>query len=393
MTPEEELTLALCGRAAYREAESESIVKLAERSDLRAFTDVLTRQRLLPLVGSRLVELAPMTTSGEFAESVSSATRQNQYLAILHEAVTLAMLRALAEAGISAIPLKGALLGEAIYGDPGLRFAMDIDLLVHPDDLNAAVDVMRSQGYGRSHDLPWEDGLPLLHHALPPERPNLPQLELHWRIHWNESRFSQAMLARSSETDGRGRVPQPADELAALLLFYARDSFFGLKLAADIGAWWDARGHELAPVALDPIVAAHPELRGSIGAALLVAERLVGLPAGRLLSAQWEPNRRARAAASLANWTATGEPAKQVANMMAVDWLLTPRGRRRSFARRYMFQPSPVLAATYGRSPDRRVRNELWRIVHGTSRAAKFGYRYCGIRYSIRGGRKWSVPA
>lgn len=397
VTPEEELTLRLCARSAYREAAHERIITLAERSDPKALSTLLERSLLLPLVGSRLAELAPHTMPEWLTERVSLATRTYRHRAVLQGAVMSAVLAALERAGIAALPLKGVALGEAIYGDPGLRFAGDLDLLVHPADLPEALRVLQEQGYGASADLPWENGLPLLHYALPPERRNLPPLELHWRIHWIEAGFSQDILARAAPAAGGGRSLQPADDLAALLLFYARNSFFGLKLAADLAAWWDAKGHELPAGALDPILAAHPELRGSIRAALLAAEQLVGLPAAHLASAgpPVEDSGRAaarsgRAAARLANWRAEGEPAQQVTNLMAIDWLLTPRGLHRSFVRRYMYQPSAAIAATYGRAPEKRMRNELWRIVHGASRAAKFGWAYCGVRYAVRGGRTWS---
>lgn len=387
---EEELILLLCGRRPHREAGAGRIIALAERSDLELLRVLLEDRLLLPLVGSRLVDLAPSLVPDEFVQRVAAASRHNRHRAVLQQSVIGSILGALEEAEVAAVPLKGAPLAEAIYGDPGLRFSGDLDLLVHPKDLPVALDVLRRLGYGESRDLPWDGGLPMLHHALPPERPGLPPVELHWRIHWHETRFSPAMLARSVPSPGPGRRLQPADELAAQLLFFARDSFFGLRLAADLAAWWDTRGHELPSAALDPIAAAHPELRRSIGAALLVAERLVRLPAGMLLSARWPLDERGRTAARLANWTGSGEPAELVANLMAVDWLLTPRGERRSFARRYMFQPADAIARTYGRPETAGVRNEALRLVHGLARTAKFAHRYAAVRRKIRGGADWA---
>ena len=76
----------------------------------------------------------------------------------------------LADAGIRCTPLKGPLLGEAIYGDPGRRLSSDIDLLVAPEQLQAAVEVVRGLGYGAPTDHVGADGLPLLHFVLVHER-------------------------------------------------------------------------------------------------------------------------------------------------------------------------------------------------------------------------------
>jgi hypothetical protein len=53
--------------------------------------------------------------------------------------------------------------------------------------------------------------------------------------------FSAAVLERSLLVDGMRRL-EPVEQLAALLLFYARDGFLGLRFVADIAAWWDRHG-------------------------------------------------------------------------------------------------------------------------------------------------------
>jgi hypothetical protein len=57
------------------------------------------------------------------------------------------VLAALTEAGLLTILLKGAALAYTLYPDPALRPMSDLDLLIHPQDLKQAVQVIQSMGY------------------------------------------------------------------------------------------------------------------------------------------------------------------------------------------------------------------------------------------------------
>jgi hypothetical protein len=192
------------------------------------------------------------------------------------------------------------------------------------------------------------------------------------------------MLERSEPDPARGRRLRLDDELAALLLFYARNSFIGLKQPADLAAWWDTHGQELGELPLDSVIATHPELRRAILGAALAAERLVGVPAKRIVGDRAISDRRIELAVRLANWDLHGSTREWQTTGAAIDWLLAPRGHLRSFARRYWFQPAEAIARTYGRDPDARVRNAILRQLHGVSRAVKFAQRYGRIRWTVR---------
>jgi hypothetical protein len=221
--------------------------------------------------------------------------------------------------------------------------------------------------------MPWQDGRPLLHYALPPGRPGLPSLDLHWRIHWNETELSRELLARAVPHERGGRRLQPADELLSLLLFFGRNSLYGLRLVTDAGASWDRHQDELPAGFLAPVLEHRPELRDTLAASVLAAERLVGLPR-ELLGPSFAPSRRALLASRLANWQMTGTEAERTDNMVSVDWLLSPPGQWRAFARRHMFQPTAALGP---------------RLLHGVARTLKFAFRHVRVRWRIRGGRAW----
>ena len=73
-------------------------------------------------------------------------------------------------------------------------------------------------------------------------------------------------------------------ELAALLLFYARDGFLGLRLATDLSAWWDTFGREVPAGALEELIDAYPAFGRVLPVAGTGAERLGGAPGSKALA-------------------------------------------------------------------------------------------------------------
>jgi len=98
------------------------------------------------------------------------------------------VLERLQKAGVSAMPVKGLVLAEQLYGDLGARPCADLDVLVHPADLPAARDVLRGLGFSQRvrpgykalvhqfHDPAWGRGTGHDH----------VRLELHWAL-WADS--------------------------------------------------------------------------------------------------------------------------------------------------------------------------------------------------------------
>lgn len=59
----------------------------------------------------------------------------------------LRLIALLSEQGISALPFKGPVLANALYGDVALRPFVDLDVLVHREDLLQGCALLRDQGY------------------------------------------------------------------------------------------------------------------------------------------------------------------------------------------------------------------------------------------------------
>jgi hypothetical protein len=175
------------------------------------------------------------------------------------------------------------------------------------------------------------------------ERRQLPPIELHWRIHWYEQAFaSQRLLPPIDDIDMTWR-PEPIDGLAALLLFYARDGFVGLRLASDIGAYWDRLGDRLHPVALDLVISEYPALRHALLTAASVADRTVGLPLAKITRKGGTLSRRGRVAVRLATPTPPASTTQAFMDIGLVDGLLTPHGGFMAFVRRQVIPPREVL--------------------------------------------------
>ncbi len=331
--------------------------------------ETLRSRKLLPALGPRIVELAEGRASGDFTAAVEQAVAAGRRQGAFLQLLSLRVIAALAKAGIRSTALKGPLLGEAIYGDPGRRLSSDVDLLVAPEQLRAAVEVVRGLGYAAPTDHVQACGLPLLHFVLLHERGELPTVELHWRIHWYEQSFARERLLPPAGGSSEWH-PAPADELAALLLFYARDGFIDLRLASDLGAWWDVHGADLQPSALDELLRAYPELARAIRVAVKVAERTVGLPATQIIGDTPKLELRGRMAVRLANPNPHASQSQLYADMGLIDGLLTPPGGFGAFVRRQVLLPAEVLDKQAQRAPSRRLRS---RLGHRGRRLARYG--------------------
>lgn len=338
---ERELALLSATTRAKREAEGERIEWLAGAVDWSALTQLLINSRALTMLGPHILELGGERASEGFQAALASALEAGRHQEVLLQLAGGLAMDALSAAGIRCSALKGPLLGEAIYGEPGRRPSSDVDLLVAAEDLQKAVEVARGLGYEGPVDQTMADGLPLLHFSLTHKGGELPPLELHWRIHWYECHFARERLLTPSPESPNEWRPSPSDELAALLLYYARDGFTGLRQASDLGAWWDRFDPEVKQGALDETIAAYPELGPTLIAAAARASSTVGLSTSLI----HQPlNRRQRTAVRLTAGLPVYRSREQLfAEIGLIDGLLTPPGGLPAFFRRQVAPPRAVI--------------------------------------------------
>jgi len=334
--------------------------------------------RLTGVVGRRVLEVPSATPGVELAGHVSAWLEGHRARSQVYALTLRSVCDRLEDAGVPALPLKGQDLALRIHGDLGARPSADIDVLVAADQLPAAVEVLAAIGYRPSAraDEPW---LLELHHEVIHAGSGMPPVELHRRVEWYDGEaFAAAVLRRSARSPGALRRAAPADELAILLLIFARDGFAGLRLPADIAAWWDRYGGELAPRALEPIAEAHPSLARALATAAVVAERLVALPASDLLKIDSAGGRRSRLAARLADpLLQRGWPEATL-----VDGLLSDGPALRAWARRRVLPPRGHVAFTHGLRPTLTVRIAALQATQPLRVGARLAWAALGARRS-----------
>lgn len=331
--PEQEIMLRALATREVRAANEERLRELAQRVDPDVLAVTLAGQGLLELVGSRLLELGTDELEGDFRGYVRAAVDQTRRMSARHQLLTVTLIRKLAESGIHSMAIKGVFMAESLHGDPALRASSDIDLLVDRSKLDEAVASLLPLGYTMAGDALTPDGLPELHQTLEPKGGT--NVEVHWRVHWNERGFARDLLARAAPDPWRGGIPTADDELAILLISFAKDAFIGLRYAADVAAWWDQHGESDGEAPLADTLRAHPELRSPILAAARVVERLAGVPALALHGHARRPTLRARLAVRLADPIAQRSFEQLGSEISLADLLLSPWRRIPSVLRRH----------------------------------------------------------
>jgi hypothetical protein len=169
----ERLMALLAGRDAALETWAEA--------DWHRLTVLAQRQNVAPLLYSRLKQ-SGVTVPSPVAERLhllylASTTRN---LRLFHELGGI--LRALRAAGLAVIPLKGACLAEAVYGNVALRPMSDVDLLVKPGELARALDALGAFGYVAARAIDIETERHASRHLPPLSKPGGVTVELHWTI-------------------------------------------------------------------------------------------------------------------------------------------------------------------------------------------------------------------
>lgn len=194
------------------------------------------------------------------------------------------LLEALSQRGIAAIPLKGVVLAQDIYGSLFAREARDIDLLVRDADVDAAKATLLEQGY---HWL--EESLSAseqrryrrhkTHYTLHHEQRGI-HLELHWGLLRAPDVADEGLSGWWERAQPRRLWGQnalrfaPEDELLALLLHGSKHGWSDLIWACDLAAWL----HSIPNVDWDTLYqrARRCHLDHFVTLGVLMSQRLVG---------------------------------------------------------------------------------------------------------------------
>ncbi|MGQ0548344.1 MAG: nucleotidyltransferase domain-containing protein [Armatimonadota bacterium] len=208
------------------------------------------------------------------------------------------VLQALRAAGVAAVLLKGTALARFAYRDAALRPFSDLDLLIRPNDVEAAHQALLVTGYMIAGGAPTPVDLAWRHARgyFDPRRRRM-TVDLHWRYAGYPLLFERAgpgVFARARPVEVNGQqalIPAPDDMLLALGIHFARDLWHGkprlryLRDAAEV-----ARGHPDAWERLTDTARETPRARSSLYVTLAAAKELLGAPVPTEALHQLRPN-------------------------------------------------------------------------------------------------------
>lgn len=113
---------------------------------------------VMPIVSLFLAKLPLGTIPADKLEELRERSQRHAYRSLALTGELLRVSGLLDAAGIHFVPIKGPTLAAAVYGDPSLRAFQDLDILVKPEDLLRARDILVQQGYTMSSAVHWNSG-------------------------------------------------------------------------------------------------------------------------------------------------------------------------------------------------------------------------------------------
>jgi hypothetical protein len=147
------------------------------------------------------------------------------------------LLREFEVQGVPVIPLKGTLLAERYYGHYAARGTSDIDLLIHPEHMEAAVKCIHHLGFVEAS----QENPVHYHHEWFKQAGGLPEplvVELHWSlVQADTSQMNIGVAwATSEQMDGYKNVRSlsPSYTFYALCLHGASHQMDSLKYVMDV---------------------------------------------------------------------------------------------------------------------------------------------------------------
>ncbi|MFL5542422.1 MAG: nucleotidyltransferase family protein [Longimicrobiaceae bacterium] len=344
-----ELTLLLaCARLTLSPDEAARVRQTASTVDWSAMLALARRHRLIPFLHRHLKD-APLPRAA--ARELLALQREEVNRALRMASVLRRRLDALAAAGVEALAYKGPALAMQAYGELGMRSFVDLDLLVRPDDVPAAIAALWVEGYLPGLALSpaqerWfrrmDGDYPLVH------RGTRLLLELHARV--SSERFcmpisTDALIGRSATVPlGGGRVRTLGDDdlLLVLAVHGAKHRWKRLEWVAALAELLRAgRGDVGAALRL----ASGVHARRTLLLGLALARRLLDAPLAEEVVREIEDDAGLAALAAEAEGRMFGEEA-QDGEDTAANLRFNLRARdgavdRARYAARWLFAPTP----------------------------------------------------
>lgn len=183
--PERDLLLS-CARTTMRHPIAERVRALVQQEiDWEHLLRTSISHGVAPLLYRSLTGTCPEAVPDRIMRQLRDYSYANALRNLLMTQELLKILNAFEAHHITAVPFKGPLLAESVYGDVSLRQFCDLDILVPRQDVVRAKEILVSQGYSLQFPLTRRQEACYLesrHHFSLRHRDGWPFVELHWRI-------------------------------------------------------------------------------------------------------------------------------------------------------------------------------------------------------------------
>lgn len=237
-----ELKLLLELMETDTETEAKSIAELSSRQiDWKSFYSLTRHHRVYPTIHERLNQDQPLGLPAGMVQQLSLDYSRNALMMLQLSGKMKQVSEALDDHGIYALQLKGPALAEVLYGSLSRRTSKDLDILVHPDQIEQAELVLEQLGYVKTQevsrvlsDWKWRHN----HESFTHAETGI-EIELHWRLNGDagaEPSFYELWIRRQTLEFAGTSVHMLSNED---LMFYltahgARHAWFRLRWLADI---------------------------------------------------------------------------------------------------------------------------------------------------------------
>lgn len=275
-----------CLRWPQTAADGDRIRSLARQPILwPRLLEIVDHHKVAPLFFRNLEHFAAGYMPQEHAAVLRASVEANQAICLRRTAHLSTLTRLFREQKIDFRIFKGVPLAIAAFGDPTLRDAGDIDLLVEEKNIVTAGEILRAEGFVRFE--PQGRLTPRRLRSYMAHQKDFSYLhptagivvDLHWRLFRNPWLPANARLENAGEEwldIGSELIPTfPMHRLLLYLCVHgALDGWLRLKWLADIGALL----HTMAPERLEATAQAAAEQQAlpQLSAALYLCEELLG---------------------------------------------------------------------------------------------------------------------
>ncbi|HET8918075.1 MAG TPA: nucleotidyltransferase family protein [Xanthobacteraceae bacterium] len=327
VSPEFLLTAACCRWPPSDESSAAIRAAVQDVTDWDRFLRVVKHHRVTVLV-QRALRTAALEVPSAVTEELDALVQRNVRRGLKLAGETVRLQSLLAASGIPSLVLKGVALEQLAYGSIASKQTRDIDLLVPPEQAEAALALIERGGYTLSSPatrlctmqrralIRYGREIELMH---PQTRV---RVELQWRAADNPRLLSgvSAHAATQTVTVSEGlsvRTLAPDDLFAYLCVHGAHHSWSRLKWLADLNALVASSKPDLE------YLYRHAQKIGAglcAGQALLLCQHLFGLKLPATIAQELQTNKRCQrlAAVAIAAMTRSDETGERDVGIRAV---------------------------------------------------------------------------